>query len=1341
MSRRTVRPLGGFYSRALTLACSIGIALLSIVCLLWLTRSFAGALETRVSGRYGFHRSGDWRTERNATANGEAYVSARTGSDVTGTGSMSAPFATIGYAISETYAGGTVYVAQGVYTENLRLEKALNLLGGYDASNWSARSLAPYSTIINGSGNQHSVLEIEADGEQGSLVEGFTIVHGCRDNGGGIYLVGSAPVSLNTNWILSNTASGDGGGIYVGGSGGAVALSGNTILYNQANHDGGGIYIGRPSGAVALSGNTILYNQTGGTGGGIVITAGVVTAQNDVIADNDCALYRAGVDVLGGTLVARHWTLANNGHFALMTSAGNGSAVLTNTIVAFHDTAGFSGRGIVADYTLSDRNNHCTDGALCTNTFTGTPNYLNPTAGDYHIGAGSAAQDAGVDAGVTTDVDGDLRPACSGYDIGADELMPSAPIARFVSSSPGVVNRPVAFSNATVVTGCADYLWNFGDRLTSTLMSPTHVYTNHGRYTVILTATNSAGTDPFTDTVIIYSPPTSVSITGPPVGIISAAYTLTATVTPPTVTLPITYRWQSTGVSQTHVLSRATDTADFAWHTLGFHAVIVTATNAGGTASRAHVIAITAAHFPFHDDFSSGTLGGGWSVITTNQGRVRVSNNYDPPTPSSDYSVLLDDGVTDQIYSTASLILTIDLTGQNGVVLDFWWRDFGIEPDPQNGVFISSDDGSTWRPVFPFNDGPARFRQELVYLDAEIARYGLDFNDHFQIKFQFFDNRTIEDEDGYAIADVCVRSVPVEHVEISGHSIGGINTGHTFTAVAGPPTATLPITFTWEATDQVTKVQLSDTDITDTVAFAWNTPGMKVITVTASNAAGVASDTHAISLSVGPGGVNIKGLANGVVGQSYSFTAEVSPITTTLPVTYTWEASDWAARVQWGGITDTITFAWNMPGTKVITVTAANAGGTACSIHTISIGVPIKGVTITGSETGTVNTMYTFTAVVSPITAALPISYEWSPPPLTGQGSPIVTYRWSVTGLQTITVTAVNAGGIATDTHAIAIDRHKVYLPLVMKGYCGPGQWCSQNDQNLTGAATVYALVGCDDGTLFVGAKDGIYRRDPGVSRWQREMSVSGSEEVRSLTASSDCALAYAAVLNRGVFRRDGSSWRRVAGSEEGMAQAGTVALAGDKILAGGNFGVRYVRIGEEHNWEKPEFCSNRTVFSLAKSLGQIYASVWGVGVYYCDSDDLVHWFMRNECLTGWDDGLYARYAIGSQTDRVPAFLGTEDGFYRWDPDKQCNPGDCGGWDQKGQTPTLWFVVDRDAVYAAQENGVLRSTDGGETWRQMNTGWETPPSRVYTLLMQTDDEGRQWLYAGTTAGVWRYLLP
>jgi len=49
------------------------------------------------------------------------------------------------------------------------------------------------------------------------------------------------------------------------------------------------------------------------------------------------------------------------------------------------------------------------------------PLFVDPADDDYHLRAGSPCIDAGTDAGVTTDIDGDPRPIGVRVDIGADE--------------------------------------------------------------------------------------------------------------------------------------------------------------------------------------------------------------------------------------------------------------------------------------------------------------------------------------------------------------------------------------------------------------------------------------------------------------------------------------------------------------------------------------------------------------------------------------------------------------------------------------------------------------------------------------------------------------------------------------------------------------------------------------------------------------------------------------------------------------------------------------------------------------------------------------------------------
>jgi len=50
------------------------------------------------------------------------------------------------------------------------------------------------------------------------------------------------------------------------------------------------------------------------------------------------------------------------------------------------------------------------------------PAFVDPDDGNYHLLFGSAAVDAGVEAGVAHDIDGDARPLGAAPDLGADEV-------------------------------------------------------------------------------------------------------------------------------------------------------------------------------------------------------------------------------------------------------------------------------------------------------------------------------------------------------------------------------------------------------------------------------------------------------------------------------------------------------------------------------------------------------------------------------------------------------------------------------------------------------------------------------------------------------------------------------------------------------------------------------------------------------------------------------------------------------------------------------------------------------------------------------------------------------
>jgi hypothetical protein len=152
---------------------------------------------------------------------------------------------------------------------------------------------------------------------------------------------------------------------------------------------------------------------------------------NNVVADNQ-AITASGVHVSESSPRLLHTTVARN-------SAGDGRGVYVtdnssvesvNTILVGHSVGIYveADSSASLDATLwgsgpwANGTDWSGSGTITTsNDVAGDPAFVDPDNGDYHLGPGSAAIDTGVNAGVTTDIDGEARPYGAGYDIGADE--------------------------------------------------------------------------------------------------------------------------------------------------------------------------------------------------------------------------------------------------------------------------------------------------------------------------------------------------------------------------------------------------------------------------------------------------------------------------------------------------------------------------------------------------------------------------------------------------------------------------------------------------------------------------------------------------------------------------------------------------------------------------------------------------------------------------------------------------------------------------------------------------------------------------------------------------------
>ena len=268
-----------------------------------------------------------------------------------------------------------------------------------------------------------------------AMVSDSTIISNTSEGGGGLALVISDAL-LRSNQIISNTAQLAGGGVGFG-SGSHVTIIDTTIISNTAQA-GGGIYA--TYGSLAdLTGSIVRGNRTvGGSsfdgGGGIWVGASSsITVTNSVVRDNQATQASPGIAIRISDAHLWHTTIAGNvGGSGSGIELSGGSAALTNTILVSH-TFGISvtaGSSATLNGILWFDNGANTGGAgafSITNATTGNPAFA---ADGFHLTSASAAAiDKGVNAGVTTDIDGEPRLGHT-PDLGADEYWPPGALRR-----------------------------------------------------------------------------------------------------------------------------------------------------------------------------------------------------------------------------------------------------------------------------------------------------------------------------------------------------------------------------------------------------------------------------------------------------------------------------------------------------------------------------------------------------------------------------------------------------------------------------------------------------------------------------------------------------------------------------------------------------------------------------------------------------------------------------------------------------------------------------------------------------------------------------------------------
>ncbi len=180
---------------------------------------------------------------------------------------------------------------------------------------------------------------------------------------------------------------------------------------------------------------------------------------------------------------------------------------------------------------------------------------------------------------------------------------------------------------------------------------------------------------------------------------------------------------------------------------------------------------------------------------------------------------------------------------------------------------------------------------------------------------------------------------PITSIDVNGATAGLTGMDYDFDVTYFPVDADPPDNVSWQVTGYPDRLY------GESVTLNWATAGVKTLTVVASHCGGSSSTVHTIDISDPPPDCTTPltrvGLSGPVViaaGQPYTYHAASVPYNATDPVTFTWEATGQATHTY--SVTTNYSdqpYQWDTVGSKRITVTAENCGGTVATYYGVEV--------------------------------------------------------------------------------------------------------------------------------------------------------------------------------------------------------------------------------------------------------------------------------------------------------------------------------------------------------------------------------------------------------------------
>jgi hypothetical protein len=307
-----------------------------------------------------------------------------TGSDLTGNGSTTNPWATVSYALGQVAAGGTVSVAAGQYAERVQVgpgHALVTIEGGYDPVTWTWDP-ANQVTVIDGQGVSPLIV---TDGANSNVFTSLTLKGGTGTSDAGIRFDvaagGGSRFDVNGCTIFSNRYG-------VNARFNTLTLR-NTLVARNTSY---GMYF-------------YVYNGAGTTG----FVYNCTVANNGT---NGMHCWCQGGDNRNATRPAVRNSLFTENNGYAMALNGNSSVGSYAYCLLYGNTIGTI---YTEGATISDLGSNLTASA---------PGYSGIEPKYYRITQASPAYNTGTNLtayGVTNDIDGTARPMEGVFDRGAYE--------------------------------------------------------------------------------------------------------------------------------------------------------------------------------------------------------------------------------------------------------------------------------------------------------------------------------------------------------------------------------------------------------------------------------------------------------------------------------------------------------------------------------------------------------------------------------------------------------------------------------------------------------------------------------------------------------------------------------------------------------------------------------------------------------------------------------------------------------------------------------------------------------------------------------------------------------